>query len=179
MPPLRPSRDTALILALALPPGLEGLRLQHVRDAATEGIAAHQTLLYPFAEPASLDEALLDDVARIVAGHPGWTLTLAGFGRWPDTLYATVEPDAPLRALQAALAAAFPELPLYGEPGLRFEPHVTVAEGPGVTDPDVPADAAWAELPVTREVREVQLIVRRDGRWSVARAFPLAPGFER
>ncbi len=74
-------------------------------------------------------------IAGIVAAHEPWTLTLARLGRWPDALYATVEPDAPVRALQAELAAAFPSLPLYGEPGLRFEPHVTVVEGPAVDDP--------------------------------------------
>ena len=46
-------------------------------------------------------------IAGIVAVHAPWTLTLAGLGRWPDALYATVEPDAPVRALQAELAAEF------------------------------------------------------------------------
>ena len=102
-----------------------------------------------------------------------WTLTLAGFGRWPDSLYATVEPDAPVRALQAALAGAFPSLPLYGEAGLRFEPHVTIVEGPGVDDPAVEADAVWSELPIALDVREVLLVVRDGGRWRTAGAFPL------
>ena len=42
----------ALILELPLPPGLETLRRRHVEDAATPGLPAHVTLLYPFAEPA-------------------------------------------------------------------------------------------------------------------------------
>jgi 2'-5' RNA ligase len=100
-------------------------------------------------------------------------MTLGASARWPDTLYATVEPDAPIRALQADLAAAFPELPLYGDPGLRFEPHVTIAEGTGSETWAIADDPAWAELPVTLPVDEVALIVRRDGKWAVERAFPL------
>ena len=170
---LRPSDDSALILEVPLPPGLERLRGRHVRDAIGEGIPAHATLLYPFAEPRAIDEAMLTVIDRIVAAHAPWTLTLAGLGRWPDTLYATVEPDSPIRALQAELATAFPSLPLYGRPGLRFEPHVTVAEGPGVDDPAVETDVAWSELPVARRVLEVLLIVREAGRWRTETRFPL------
>jgi 2'-5' RNA ligase len=170
---LAPSRDSALIVAVRLPPGLEALRLAYVPDALAEGIGAHVTLLYPFAAPAALDQGLIDTVTAIVRRHPGWSMTLAGRGRFPDTLYATVEPDAPIRALQAELAAAFPTLPLYGDPGLRFAPHVTIVEGPRVDDPRVAGSAAWGELPVTIDIHEVELIVRDAGRWRTARAFPL------
>src|SRR4051812_13480837 len=98
---LRPSADSALILAVELPPALEAIRLRHVPDAAREDLPAHATLLYPFAEPGSIDAIVLGWIASIVGRHPTWTLTLAGFGRWPDAVYATVEPDGPVRALQA------------------------------------------------------------------------------
>ena len=173
MQSLRPSDDSALILEVPLPPGLERLRRQHVPDALADGLPAHATLLYPFAEPQAIDGAVRAVIAGVVAAHQAWTLTLAGFGRWPDALYATVEPDAPVRALQAELAAAFPSLPLYGEPGLRFEPHVTVVEGPGVDDPATEADAAWGELPVAHRVHEVLLIVREAGRWRARSRLPL------
>jgi len=170
---LRPSDDSALILAIELPPGLERLRRRHVLDAVGEGIPAHATLLYPFAEPRAIDGAMRSVIAGIAASHAPWTLTLAGRGRWPDTLYATVEPDGPIRALQGDLAAAFPSLPLYRDPALRFEPHVTVAEGDGAADPAAATDPAWRELPVARDVREVALIVREGGRWRVGWVFPL------
>ena len=170
---LRPSRDSALIVAVELPAGLEALRHAHVPDAASEGMPAHATLLYPFAEPASLDAGVLERIAALCGGHGSWAMTLGASARWPDTLYATVEPDAPIRALQADLATAFPELPLYGDPGLRFEPHVTIAEGTGSETWAIADDPAWAELPVTLPVDEVALIVRRDGKWAVERAFPL------
>ena len=170
---LQPSEDSALILEIPLPPGLERLRRQHVRDASTEAPPAHATLLYPFAEPRAIDGAMRAVIAGIVAAHEPWTLTLAGLGVWPDALYARVEPDAPIRVLQAELAAAFPSLPLYGQLGLRFEPHVTVVEGPGVDDPAVEAHVAWTELPVADRVHEVSLIVREAGRWRTTARLPL------
>jgi 2'-5' RNA ligase len=170
---LAPSPDSALVIAVALPPDLERLRLRHVPDAAA-GLPAHVTLLHPFVAPSSIDGAVVSSIDRVVSGHRAWTMTQAAPGRWPDAVYATVEPDAPARALQAQLAATFPDLPLYGEPGLRFEPHVTLAEGEGAADPLVTLDAAWAELPVTRAIDEIALIVRSDGHWRMARAFPLA-----
>ena len=84
--------------------------------------------------------------------------------RWPDALYASIEPDGPAIALQADLAAAFPSLPIYGGAIDVFVPHVTIAEGRAVDDPAVEADPAWDDLPVTRTVTEVELIVRDDGR---------------
>jgi 2'-5' RNA ligase len=171
---LEPSRDTALILPVELPPGLEALRRRHVPDAA-DGLPAHVTLLYPFATPGSIDDAVRERIRAIVAGHGPFSMTLVGVGRWPDALYATVEPDGPVRALQADLAAAFPGLPLYGDLGLRFVPHVTVVEGPGVADPAVASDAAWVELPVDRHIPEVHLLVKADVRWRVAETWTFAP----
>ena len=110
---LRPAPETALVLVVSLPPALDALRLRSIEDASA-GVPAHVTLLYPFAEEAQLDAGTLGLVAAIAARHPVLRLTLGEGRRFPDTLYASVEPDAPLRALQNELAAAFPTLPLYG-----------------------------------------------------------------
>ena len=95
---------------------------------------AHVTLLYPFAEEAQLDAGVLDVVAAIAARHPVLRLTLGEGRRFPDTLYASVEPDAPLRALQDELAAAFPTLPLYGG-AFPFVPARVDRRGPGGRGP--------------------------------------------
>jgi 2'-5' RNA ligase len=172
--PRESSRDSALVLPVELPPGLEALRVRHVPDAV-HGLPAHLTLLYPFAAPASIDAVLLDRIGAIAAMHRRLTVTLAGRGRWPDALYATVVPDAPIRALQADLGAAFPSFPLYEDPDLRFEPHVTVVEGSGVADPAIASDAAWGELPIDRHLPEVHLLVKAGVRWRVGRSWILAP----
>jgi 2'-5' RNA ligase len=170
---LRPSEGTALILRVALPPRLEALRMRSVPDAA-DGLPAHLTVAYPFAEPVAIDEAVIGLVADVVGSRSPWTMTLAGHRRWPDAVYAAVDPAAPAIALQADLAAAFPSLPIYGGTIDVFVPHVTVAEGPAVGDPTVDAHPGWNDLPHTQTVNEVELIVRGEDRlWRVQRRFPM------
>lgn len=168
---LRPAPETALVLAVSLPPALEALRLRSIADAAA-GVPAHVTLLYPFAEEAQLGAEVLDLVAAIAARHPVLRLTLHEGRRFPDTLYVSVEPDGPLRALQGELAAAFPTLPLYGDT-FQFVPHVSIVEGPAVADPLALDDPAWRTLPVEQLVDAIDLITGRDGQWATRRRFAL------
>jgi len=170
---LAPSEATALILRVGLPPRLEALRMRCVPDAV-EGLPAHVTVAYPFAEVGSIDGAVTAMVGEVVARRAPWTMRLVERRRWPDTVYASVEPEAPAIALQADLAAAFPSLPIYGGAIEVFVPHVTIAEGPSADDPTLDTDPGWSELPVTRAISEVELIVRgEDGRWGTTRTFPM------
>ena len=169
---LVPSEATALIVRVALPHRLEALRMRSVPDAV-EGLPAHVTLAYPFAEPAAIDDALLALVAEVVARHASWTLRLVERRRWPDVVYAGLEHEAPAVALQAELAETFPSLPIYGGTIDVFVPHVTIAEGQAVNDPAVDADPGWDDLPVSLAVDEVELIVRSDDRWHVEGRFQL------
>ena len=168
---LRPAPETALVLVVSLPAALEALRQRSIADAAA-GVPAHVTLLYPFAEEAQLDDEVLAVVEAIASRHPVLPLTLGGGRRFPDTLYASVDPDAPLRALQAELGAAFPTLPLYGG-RFGFEPHVSILEGPAAAIPLALEDPAWRTLPVDQLVDAIDLITGRDGRWATRRRFPL------
>jgi 2'-5' RNA ligase len=171
-PALRPSPDTGLVIVARLPPELEALRRRSIADAAL-GMPAHITLLYPFAEPAAIDDSLLEEVAVIVRRHPAMTLRLQDGRRWPDTLYASVQPDEPLQALQGELAAAFPSLPLYGG-GIDFVPHVSIVEGDAARTADALDDPAWTGLPCAFRTRAVALVRVRGGRWTSDRTFPLA-----
>jgi 2'-5' RNA ligase len=168
---LRPSPQTALVLEVRLPDALETLRLRSIADAP-DGIPAHVTLLYPFADERQVDDAVVASVEAIVAHHAALTITLGEGRRFPDTLYASVEPDAAIRALQAELAAAFPALPLYGG-DFPFEPHVSIVEGAAARATKPFADPAWAELPVSQRVTAVDLITERDGRWASRHRFAL------
>ena len=168
---LQPAPETALVLVVALPPALESLRRRSIADAV-RGVPAHVTLLFPFAEESQLDAGVLDVVAAIAARHPVMRLTLGEGRRFPDTLYASVEPDAPLRALHDDLAAAFPTLPLYGG-AFPFVPHVSIVEGPESALRAAFDDPAWAALPIAQDVDAIALITGRDGRWATRRRFPL------
>lgn len=168
-PEVRPG-ETALVIVAELPGALEALRRRGIPNAA-DGVPAHITLLYPFADPDRVFD-VLPSVATIVARHPAAILRLVEGRRWPGVLYASVEPAAPLRALQEELAHAFPSLPLYGG-AFDFEPHLTIVEGDAADAPDALADPAWSGLPVTFTAQWVDLIGRRGDRWSSWHRFPL------
>ncbi len=92
---------------------------------------------------------------------------LIGSARWPDTVYAAVDPVEPFVDLQAALQAAFPAFPIYGEPpGFEFVPHVSIAEGAAAAGPTALADSSWRRLPSPSRAVALEVIGRSDGgRW--------------
>jgi 2'-5' RNA ligase len=159
---------TALIITLRLPAALEDLRRRCVPDAAA-GLPAHATLLYPFMAAQALDDAVRATLERVISPHAAFSFRLAGLGRWPGVLFASVEPEAPFRSLYADLLAAFPQFPS-GRGRFEFVPHVTIAVEPAASAPETAIDPAWRSLPVGRRASRAELIIRGptgwDGRWS-------------
>jgi 2'-5' RNA ligase len=160
-----PGDDTALIVAVRLPRPLEALRRRAIPDARS-GLPAHVTLLFPFAPLEALDDDLRALLAGVLAGVDAFAFELRRQGRWPEVLFATVEPDLPFRSLHDRLAAAFPAYPIYGG-RFDFVPHVTIAEGPLAAGPEIADDPAWRPLPVRRTARSADLVVRDGDRWNV------------
>jgi 2'-5' RNA ligase len=156
---------SAVIIRTGLPAGLERLRRRSVLDAQ-DGVPAHLTLLYPFFEPGGLEASVRRVIASVARRHAPFDFRLAGPARWPDTIYVAVTPANPFVALQADLAATFPEYPIYGKPaGFAFVPHVTIAEGFAVDDPATLADPGWADLPRLARAAALEVIAD-DGRGS-------------
>lgn len=166
-----PADETALIIAVQLPAALEGLRRRSVPDAAA-GLPAHATLLYPFAAVEALDETVRARLERVISPHAAFSFRLAGLGRWPGVLYASVEPEDPFRSLYADLLFAFPQFPSGGG---RFEyvPHVTIAVDPAASAPETASDPAWRSLPAVQCVWRADLIVRGLTGWDVHWSFPM------
>ena len=163
-----------MIVRTSLPSGLERLRRASIADAA-DGVPAHLTLLYPFVEPDRLDRTVRSMLAAVAATIEPFEYRLAGPARFPDTVYAAVEPNAPFVALQAAMGRAFPTFPIYGPDwAFEFVPHVSVAEGSAVIDPASRAGAAWRALPQVRQARRIDVIARDPGgRWRTRWRIPL------
>lgn len=165
--------ESAIIIRARLPAALESLRRRCVEDA-TRDVPAHITLLYPFAAPGELSRAVRSEVAAIAGRHPSFQYRLTGPKRWPDTIYAAVEPDGPFLRIHEELARAFPGYPIYGRPGFALIPHVTVAEGAAIDDPEVLADPGWAALPVTARATALEVIASDAAdRWRLVWRTPL------
>ena len=138
---------------------------------------AHVTVLAPWlSDPAPPD---LDWLAGLAAATPAFDVTLARVAAFPDgVIHAVPQPDAPLRALTAATARAYPDHPPYGGRfGRDVDPHVTLDRiGAGVSL-DSTTDAVTHLLPVTFRVDRLQLTWWESGNCHVVEEWLLGgPG---
>jgi 2'-5' RNA ligase len=156
---------TALIVVVPeAEPAVGKLRLAHDWSAAL-GVPAHITILFPFADPAEIDE---EAIAEIVASIPAFDFELDRVEHFDDGLvWLRAQPSEPFVALTNAVWRRFPDYPPYeGEHDVLI-PHLTVSAVPVGLD---------IELPIGASAREVTLIEEAaDGRWSIRRVFPLSP----
>jgi 2'-5' RNA ligase len=164
---------SAVIIRAYLPEGLERLRRTNVTDVM-DGVPAHVTLLYPFARSDELDPAVGRKIASVAARHAAFDYKMTGPERWPDTVYVAVEPVERFIRLQADLAAAFPEYPIYGEGSdFEFSPHITVAAGRAVDDPKTVRDVASAALPLAARAAWLDVIATEGAKWDLVWRVPL------
>jgi 2'-5' RNA ligase len=105
--------------------------------AASQGVPAHITVLYPFVSPDSIDADVLAGVRSAIAGFRPFPFRLASIARFPGVVYLAPEPSAPFVELTNRIVRRFPAHPLYGGQFDAIVPHLTVAhatddEAPGV-----------------------------------------------
>lgn len=163
-------------------PGLEAVVARHRKDldvAASWGVPAHVTVLYPFVRPGAVDRAVLDRLRAALAAVPAFHCTFALTGWFgEDVLWLRPDPDEPFRALTQAVWAAFPECPPYGGVhGDDIVPHLTVGEarraGPArLRDAEA---SVLADLPRSVHVSHAWLIQGTDEpqSWRLVEELPL------
>jgi len=168
------SSSGLVILVPALEPAVADLRAQH-DPAARQGMPAHITLLYPFMDPVKLGPTPRARLAQVIAGFGAFDLSFSRIGRFPEVLWIAPDPVEPLRALVAAIAAAFPDYPPYGGQFESVIPHVTVAHGDGLDlgalEPEVRARLA---TPVIQRVDGASLFTTIRRKWREVDRFLLA-----
>jgi 2'-5' RNA ligase len=168
--------DTAVVVvAHAVEPAVGGWRSRY-DSSASVGVPAHVTVLYPFLPLDEVAPDVVERLAAIVAAEPAFDVTFARFGRFPGSvLWLDPQPAEPFRRLTYAVWRAWPQTPPYGGAYDEVTPHLTVAEHPdeGLLD-EISAEVARG-LPVSMTVTTAQLLVARDGVWTVEATFPLGP----
>lgn len=123
---------TATETAVIVPVDAVELTVAEHRDqldvAASWGVPAHVSVLYPFVHPDAIDDDVISRLAAALRCVP-FDCT---FGRcdWfgQDVLWLAPEPDRPFRELTSAVWRAFPDHPPYGGVFEDVVPHLTVGE---------------------------------------------------
>jgi 2'-5' RNA ligase len=160
---------SAVVVRVPLPARLAGLRAQ--RDwAASVGVPAHVTVLFPFVPAVRLVPAVRRELAAIGRTVEPFEVRFEQVGRFPGVVYLAPEPAATFSALTAAVHARFPDFPPYEGVFEVVLPHLTITE-PNEDEPDEAAldaiaGAAARELPFGARVSRLEVLVEGDdGRW--------------
>lgn len=170
--------ESALIAAVPSVESLVGEHRSQLDVAASWGVPAHVTLLYPFAPPKSLNQNLVDTLANAITAVAAFDCRFATT-RWFGTeiLWLAPEPDAPFRQLTAAIWAAFPQYPPYGGAYKDVVPHLTVADDhqPDLSAKRAAERAVQQGLPLNTRIDRVLLITGAQApqSWSVVEDFRL------
>ena len=176
--------DWRSALLVAVPEAEPAVRKHRARldSSARDGVPAHLTVLYPFLQPASIDDAVLASLRQLFAGFAPFDVTLdrvSWFGE--DVLWLAPRDDGPFRALTGAAFAAFPGCPPYGGAYADVIPHLTIGDKGDLADRRAAAQAVSRCLPVEARVTEVTLMSgpapgglgNPPGQWRTLTAFPL------
>lgn len=137
------------------------------------------TIVYPFVNPAAVDDELLERLGNAVGGVPAFNCT---FNRtcWFDreVLWLDPEPSDPFKELTRRVVAAFPDHQPYGGVfGDDVRPHLTVGESRLAAGDElarVEADVQ-AALPFRAAVTEALLIAgtAAPASWGLVAHLPL------
>jgi len=136
----------------------------HLDMAASWGVPAHLSVVYPFVPPADVDDDVLAGLAAAVGTVAAFDCVFPRTERFgADVLWLAPEPDAPFRELVAAVVAAFPAHQPYG--GLYEEPtpHLTIGElRLGSAEELAAAErAVQAHLPIRARIERAVLLAGR------------------
>jgi 2'-5' RNA ligase len=172
--------QTALIVPVPAAHAVVGNHRDHLDVAASWGVPAHVTVLYPFVEPACAEApevlAAIGAAVRTVGAFTCSFRRTAWFD--DDVLYLDPDPTQPFRDLTAAAWAAFPDHPPYRGAHATVVPHLTVAER-RLGDRAALEEAErriGPSLPVHAYVDRVLLVAGAQAprSWRALREFPLA-----
>ena len=130
---LHGARETAVVVAVPVAEPLVGEHRRRLDPAAAWGVPAHVTVLYPFVDPAVVDDGVLARLAAAVGSVAAFGCTFSDCDWFDeDVLWLAPDPTTPFVALTRAVWSAFPAHPPYGGEFTDLTPHLTVAQrGPG------------------------------------------------
>ena len=140
--------------------------------AASYGVPAHLTVIFPFVPVHKLTDRDLFDLRSLFALQSPLDVTFCQFGRFPTVLYLDPEPAEPFRGLTAAMVRRWPEAPPYEGRFADAVPHLTVTETASEAAIAAVRHTIAPALPIRATLRRA-LLIRFDGeRWVTEQELP-------
>jgi 2'-5' RNA ligase len=164
--------SSAVVIRIALPPSLARLRSRW-DWAASVGVPAHVTIVFPFVPAGRLGPAVRRELAEIAGHQQPFEIRFDRVGQFPSVVYLAPDPVDPVKSLIASVVATFPDYPPYGGAHDVVIPHLTITES--ATAPlDLIATQATERLPFAHRVTSLEVLVEApDGRWRPRWRLPL------
>jgi 2'-5' RNA ligase len=176
----RPSMEdtqTALIVAVPEAEPLVAGHRERLDRAASWGVPAHVTVLYPFLPPGEVDDHVRTVIGQLTAAIPSFFLRFDKLGWFGDrVVWLAPDPPEPFRALTAGLVARFPRAQPYSGEFDEVVPHLTLGHDHPVEVLRAAAAEVGPRLPIRARVTTLRLIAGRreaGGSWSTLAEFPL------
>ncbi|GID28062.1 2'-5' RNA ligase family protein [Paractinoplanes brasiliensis] len=171
-----PTHSALIVTVAEAEPYVAACRERYDR-AASWGVPAHITVLYPFLAPAVIDEPVLGGLRQAAASVPAFFCTLAEVCWFADrVVWLAPRPAQPFLALTAAVTARFPAAQPYQGQFDEVVPHLTLGHDHPAGELAAAARAVGEHLPIHARVTAMRLVtgVPEQGlSWSVREEFAL------
>ncbi|NYF54798.1 2'-5' RNA ligase family protein [Micromonospora purpureochromogenes] len=168
--------QTALIVPIPEAEEAVGRFRASLDRAASWGVPAHVTVLYPFLPPQQINEQALAVLRESIAGIPRFDVALTHVDWFGDTVvWLAPQPDRPFRELTAAVWQQFPEAPPYAGVHSDVVPHLTIGDDAAKPMLSHAAETISAHLPINAAIDRVRLIAGTPdiSPWRTVCEFPL------
>jgi len=173
-----PPTQTAVIVPVSAAGPLVDEHRRLLDSAAAWGVPAHVTVLYPFVEPAQVDDHVIAALAAAIGSVAAFVCSFARtqwFGQ--DVLWLDPEPAGLFRDLTASVWGAFPDHAPYGGAHDDVVPHLTIAECRlgSLSAVRVAEQAVQTGLPLSTRIERVLLVAgtQAPSSWRLLHEFPL------
>jgi 2'-5' RNA ligase len=170
--------QTAVIVPVEAADAVVAKHRRHLDVAASWGVAAHVTVVYPFVPPTSLNESVISRLTAVFAVARPFECMFkkcCWFGE--EVLWLAPDPDLEFRDLTAAVVKEFPQYPPYGRVFDGVVPHLTIGESRRGTASQLRAaeEDVTGKLPISSEIARAMLIAGTDrpNSWHTVATLPL------
>jgi 2'-5' RNA ligase superfamily len=176
--PSPPTQSALIVPVPAAEPAVAVWRTELDR-AASWGVPAHVTVLYPFLEPQRIDDDVIAELQTITGSITAFDLALERVEWFGDVVvWLAPDPDLPFRALTKAVWDRYPECPPYAGAHSDPIPHLTIGDGGPRERLNAAAEEVRRHLPLRTRVERLSLIAGSDapGSWHALDEFELGSG---